>query len=782
LEIHREETEGSVRFGNSRIELRLDRATGRWVSLTDAKDGTDLLRAGNRVTPILLSVNGWTGGSRGYNQMLTLVDAETVGWHWECEGISCRTEGERASLTARLREGDWRVALQYGLRPDSMRLERRVRIEYAGEGEALLRSFTLRQPFAHLGPPADCYFEAPGYAVRPGRRVCWLPFGPCGPGDVGAFHDAPAWQPPLLGLHNPADRRAVALWAYTETEPFYPQAERTDEGVLLTQQIFLADRFTRGAVREWGAQYLQVFHAEWLEALQEFQAFYDEAGLTVPDAVPEWARAINLYEVHVGTLAGLTLYPTFTPLVADLPRIRDKGYEAVYIMPHVPYPSYSVIDYKNMEIQQGSDAGFRAFIARAHELGLKVFMDVTMHGVMDRRARRLLASLDGRPAGSYPMEPTMPEEHPYLAEHPEWFSRTETGEIAMTYTYAFDHASPAWQEFMTEVFRFYVQEYDLDGFRVDSHTWNFFPNWARDLPYPASASIYGSAQLFKRVLRELQAIKPEVVLYTETAGPLLHGTHALSYNYDETWLLLSLLPLLSRRGLLCHFAESGHVTGPRMTAQEVAQWLAQRRLAMPRGAVKVHHLDCHDTYWRPREFRRDTFGIPAARAVVGFYAFIDGGFMDFNGADDGSEAFYERVVHLRRTQPVLRKGTCDYLAVFPSDPMTFAPLWEWQGRYLLPVIHFGNRPADVTLPLPVGRMALEAPDYAVRDLMADRALPGPRDGLWRPEDLAALSVSVKPYDVLLLDFQPSVTPYPPAPSPTGDEGSECLKFHPPKKL
>jgi hypothetical protein len=84
--------------------------------------------------------------------------------------------------------------------------------------------------------------------------------------------------------------------------------------------------------------------------------------------------------------------------------------------------------------------------------------------------------------------------------------------------------------------------------------------------------------------------------------------------------------------------------------------------------------------------------------------------------------------------------------------MTFAPLWEWQGHYLLPVIHFDNRSSEVELPLPVERMALEAAAYEVRDLMADRALPGPNDGLWRREDLAVLRVAVQPYDVLLLAF------------------------------
>src|SRR5205085_3182594 len=137
----------------------------------------------------------------------------------------------------------------------------------------------------------------------------------------------------------------------------------------------------------------------------------------------------------------------------------------------------------------------------------------------------------------------------------------------------------------------------------------------------------------------------------------------------------STFPVCSRRGLLCHFAHALHITSERMTARDIAVWLAQRRLAMPPGAIKVRHLDCHDTYWPPREFRRETFG-PAARAIVGIFAFIDGGFMDYHGADEGHEEFYRRVMHLRRTVPAIKHGTCDYLAVKPSEEMVFAPLRE----------------------------------------------------------------------------------------------------------
>ncbi|MDX1933608.1 MAG: alpha-amylase family glycosyl hydrolase [Capsulimonadales bacterium] len=748
-----------LRFENDRLTLEFDTVTGHWVSMNDRQENTTIFLGGESVRPVLLTVGGRTTARRGINQLIALTDTETIGLHGTLDRIEQSRSATENRLIVRWRENDWRVALRYTLRPGSTRLERTVRIEYVGEEETLLRYFTLRTPLAHLGSPADTYLEAPGFALRPGRRVSSFLPGPIGIGMQGPFSDSPAWHPPLIGLHHPESRRALLFWAHTETEPFYPSADRYDHGLGFSHRVYLADRFRRGHALEWGTQFLELRHEDWMTALARFPDFYDEAGFHAPEDVADWARSLNLYEVHVGTLTGTGLapYPTYEPLIADLPRIRANGFDAVYIMPHVPYPSYSVIDYRNMEIQQGSDQGFRAFIRRAHELNLKVFMDVTMHGVLDRRARRLLATLDGHRADSYPVEPSMPEEHPYLAAHPEWFCRNEDGDIAMTYTYAFDHACPSWQDFMVDVFRYYVEEYDVDGFRVDSHTWNFFPNWARDLPYPASRSFYGSAQLFRRVRRELKAIKPDVVLYTETPGPLLHTSHEMSYNYDEAWLLLSLLPLRSRRGMLCHFAQAGHVTGPRLTAADIARWMTQRRYVLPRGAIKMRSLDSHDSYWRPQEFRSATFGIPASRAIVGLFAFLDGGFMDYNGADRGSEAFYRKVMRLRRSEPALREGTCDLLAVTPSDPMAIAPLRQTVGQTLLAVLYFEDRSARIGLPIPPDVLPADHDTFLVRDRMSGRIVPGPNGNRgWKREELTDFAADMKPYGVRLLEFVPDL--------------------------
>lgn len=742
---------------SSGFELLFDATSGRWESLTDRRDARAILHSGHLLSPLLLTVGGRTIVSRGYNQLFSVADAETVGLRWQLAAVE--PSGDR--VVVRLREGDWHAELTYCVRGD--RFERRVRIAYEGEGEALLRYFTLRMPFADLGAPSQCFVEQPGYPMRTGRRVSYMGFGAAGQPLGGAFCDSLAWRPPLTGIHNPDDQRCVMIWAHTETEPFYSIVERAEEGVFVSHRVYLASRLSRGQSLDWGTEYLRLTHCNWMEALAGFQDFYDEVGLSVPSDVPQWAKSINMYEVHVGTLSGTSLapFPTYTELIEELPRIRAKGYDAVYIMPHVPYPSYAVVDYMDLDVQQGGAAGFKEFIRKAHEAGLKALMDVTIHGVMDRRSLRRRAELEGSGSVREPFHETLPEVHPYLTEHPEWFSRNESGEVAMTYTYAFDHASPSWQDFMAGVFRHYVEEYDVDGFRVDSHTWSFFPNWAKDLSYPASRSFYGSAQLFKRIRREVKALKPDVVFYTETAGPLLHSSHELGYNYDETWMLLSAWPILSRRGMLCHFAATDHVTGHRLTAHEIANWLAQRQLALPRGAIKVHHLDSHDSYWRPREFRRETFGAPAATAIAALFAFIEGGFMDYHGADAGLEEIYARLVRLRRDNPAMRHGTCDYLAVAPGDPHVFACLREWSPassaraeaapQTLLAAINLVDLPICTTLPIPASRLP-NATVYRVTDLYAERIVPGPLGGGWRAAELGELSMPFAPYGIALLAF------------------------------
>ncbi len=77
---------------------------------------------------------------------------------------------------------------------------------------------------------------------------------------------------------------------------------------------------------------------------------------------------------------------TFNSLVRDLDRIRDLGFDALWLLPVHPIGQvnkkgplgcpYAIADYGAINPEYGTKDDFAAFIRRAHEKGLKVIMDV----------------------------------------------------------------------------------------------------------------------------------------------------------------------------------------------------------------------------------------------------------------------------------------------------------------------------------------------------------------------------------------------------------------------
>src|SRR5579862_3470597 len=88
----------TIRFGNEFVTLQFDRETGRWLTLTDQRDGEIVMRAGDLISPILLTVGGRTQASRGFNQFFSVIDAETIGLRWRLDGYACESDAESAWL------------------------------------------------------------------------------------------------------------------------------------------------------------------------------------------------------------------------------------------------------------------------------------------------------------------------------------------------------------------------------------------------------------------------------------------------------------------------------------------------------------------------------------------------------------------------------------------------------------------------------------------------------------------------------------------------------------
>ncbi|MGV8092297.1 MAG: alpha-amylase family glycosyl hydrolase [Mangrovibacterium sp.] len=168
---------------------------------------------------------------------------------------------------------------------------------------------------------------------------------------------------------------------------------------------------------------------------------------------PEWLKDAVLYEVNIRQY---TPEGTLNAFAEHLPRLKDMGIDILWLMPVHPISEknrkgtlgsyYSVKDYKGINPEFGTPDDFKNLVNQAHDLGMKVIMDwVANHTGWD---------------------------HPWIEEHPDWYTHDSTGVIISP--------NPDWsdiadlnfdvQPMRREMIRsmvYWLRESDIDGFRCD---------------------------------------------------------------------------------------------------------------------------------------------------------------------------------------------------------------------------------------------------------------------------------------------------------------------------
>ncbi|HET7479443.1 MAG TPA: maltose alpha-D-glucosyltransferase [Rubrobacteraceae bacterium] len=114
---------------------------------------------------------------------------------------------------------------------------------------------------------------------------------------------------------------------------------------------------------------------------------------------PLWYKDAIIYHLHVKAFfdADNNGIGDFKGLTQRLEYIRDLGVTAIWVMPFYPSPmrddGYDISEYKNVHPDYGTKRDFRAFVRKAHELGLRVITELVINHTSDQhpwfqRARR----------------------------------------------------------------------------------------------------------------------------------------------------------------------------------------------------------------------------------------------------------------------------------------------------------------------------------------------------------------------------------------------------------
>jgi len=766
----------------ARIALELDPATGLPVALIDRHADGREVRHDLRWSVALI-----TEGREVEGQPFGLAYADTEDlsvFTLRSEAIRRDFLGDDELVTVATQAGAWLVDWEYRFRGSAPRLEvQLVLTPEAGGGTRTLRNIALDLALtpATGDDLADWSVHAPGSGIRASV-----------PADAFAEEQHLA-EPTFSGsgivvVDREQPATSLLVWPFSKTEHAIHRVQTVDGALHLRVTTNVAGRIAPGERLRWGSIELDVFPHTW-DALRPFaSSWLRTLGIARPDDTAAWIPGATIFEVQIGTSVfwnghEYSPYPTMRDLFDDLGRIAGLGFDVIQIMPRQPFPSYNVYDYADITTSYGDEEDLKRVVQQAHALGMKVILDILLHGVID--AEIIHRAADRVRSGPYfarlnegtdlvPDKEFLayqgqdylvswarhiidfeahwaggsPGSHPLVDEHPEWFVRDSSGEIIGVYTKAFDVSNRSWQEYFSASALHLMDTLDIDGFRFDAPTYNEFPNWSPATEQRASRQQLGSVEHFARLRPRIKAHKPDAMLYTEPSGSLFRQTMDITYNYDEHWLFHAILrpdTALQTRPLGIRHA------------RDLAEWFRDKEAALPEGAITARHIDSHDTFWWPLpgfKWRREQYGLPATRALLATWSLIGGAYMTFVGGEIGVEAEILRMQRLRDELAEIRVGRAGYDAISAADARIFAVAREHEGNVSLVLVNLSRE--EVTSEIVLDRALLANGATQVRDVWNDIAIAHDGAFVWQADDLAAFPLTFAPFQPRVLTIRPAV--------------------------
>lgn len=169
-------------------------------------------------------------------------------------------------------------------------------------------------------------------------------------------------------------------------------------------------------------------------------------------STPSWSNNAVVYEVNVRQFSQ---EGTFAKVMESLPRLKELGVDILWLMPVHPIgvvnrkgslgSYYSVKDYKAIDESYGTEEDFRTLVQKAHSYKIKVIIDwVANHTAWD---------------------------HQWINEHRDWYVQDSAGNIVTQYDWSdvakLNYNSTEMRNAMKEAMRYWVDKFDIDGFRCD---------------------------------------------------------------------------------------------------------------------------------------------------------------------------------------------------------------------------------------------------------------------------------------------------------------------------
>ena len=375
-----------------------------------------------------------------------------------------------------------------------------------------------------------------------------------------------------------------------------------------------------------------------------------------------WWRHAVVYQVYVRSFAdsdgdGVGDLPGIT---SRLPYLRDLGVDALWITPFYTSPQrdhgYDVADYNDVDPLFGSLADADAMIARAHELDLRVIVDLVPNHTSDEHPwfQQALAAAPGSPErarymfreGSGPDGSLPPNNWESVFGGPAW-TRVEDGQW---YLHLFDSTQPDldWRnpevgDMFEGVLRFWLDK-GVDGFRVDVAHGLFKEESLRDQVVaagerPTSGAVNSDSSMVSRELKdEPMWDQPEVHDVYRRWHDVLDSVGADRMAVAEAWT--------QTPESMAAFVRPDELDQAFNFAWLLADWSAESfrevvadtlAAVAPVGASPTWVLSNHDVVRHPTRYGGGEQGLARARAATLAMLALPGSSYLYQGEELGLE-------------------------------------------------------------------------------------------------------------------------------------------------
>ncbi|SDB82795.1 Glycosidase [Pelagirhabdus alkalitolerans] len=234
----------------------------------------------------------------------------------------------------------------------------------------------------------------------------------------------------------------------------------------------------------------------------------------------------------------------FQGILNHLDYLEELGINGIYLCPIFKAGSnhkYDTIDYFEIDPQFGDKETFRKLVDQCHERGIKVMLDAVFNH------------------SGYYFEPFQDvlknnEQSPYKDWFHIWDFPVQTTPYPNYDTFAFvsnmpklNTANPEVKDYLLKVARYWIEEFNIDGWRldvaneIDHEFWRAFRKEVKS----ANPDVYILGEVWHDSMPWLRGDQFDAVMnypFTENVLELFDGTSSVSYFKDQMMHLLHMYP------------------------------------------------------------------------------------------------------------------------------------------------------------------------------------------------------------------------------------------------